>query len=415
MESAKRSGVSEMREDRLHRGRKVTLAFLMQGWGQFINQVILVILLLAFNGGEGGPPYSVTATHWIFRLSFAIPALGTFWLVYYRTFRMKHAGSHLESAKKKRNVTGYDVASLKHILKHFGGRLFATAGTWFCNDVFFYGNKLFQGQFIAVISNNPDSVMVGWEWNLINVAISLAGYYAAMLLIDNKLYGRRTMQLVGFLMTFIMFLIPNFNFDHFTSPKGVKAFQAVYFLSSFFMQLGPNCVTFLVAGEVYPTPVRATAHGFSASVGKAGALLSSVLFGYIDTRTKFYVVPWFGLAGLVITWLFLPDTTGLDLKEQERRWELIVAGKENEYHGIAVHRAHLSVWERIRGVGKSYDADLDFEVRIEELRSQWEAREEQRRTESGVEQVVWSEVDEEDGFTEDVCQYFRRSGSTSSQ
>lgn len=59
---------------------------------------------------------------------------------------MKSASKQLEAAKKKANVTGYDVASLKNTFSNFGGRLFATAGGWFCNDVFFYGNKLFQGK-----------------------------------------------------------------------------------------------------------------------------------------------------------------------------------------------------------------------------------------------------------------------------
>lgn len=121
-------------------------------------------------------------------------------------------------------------------------------------------------------------------------------------------------------MCFIMFVIPAFNFEYYTSPAGIRSFQAMYFLSSFFNQFGPNSVTFLVAGEVFPTEIRASAHGFSAMIGKAGALLASVLYNYINTQTKFYVVPWFGLAGMLITWLWLPDTTGLDLKEQERRW-----------------------------------------------------------------------------------------------
>ncbi|SPO05147.1 related to inorganic phosphate permease [Cephalotrichum gorgonifer] len=408
MESAKKSGIRDMREDRLHRGRKVTLAFLMQGWGQFVNQAVLVTLLLAFNQGRGDPPYSAATTQWTFRLSFAIPTLCCLWLVWTRIFYTKDASAHLDDAKKKRSVTGYDVASLRHIVKNYGGRLLATSGTWFCNDVFFYGNKLFQGQFIAVISNNPDSVMVAWRWNLINIAVSLAGYYAAALLIDHKLYGRRVMMLVGFFMTFVMFLIPTFHFEYFVSPEGTRPFQAIYLLSSFFMQLGPNCVTFLVAGEVFPTPVRATAHGLSASVGKIGALLSSVLFGYIDTRTKFYVVPGFGLAGMLLTWLFLPDTTGLDLKEQERRWEYILAGREDEYQGVAVHPAHLSVWERMHGVGKRYDAGRDFEAKIEVFGAKWEAREDARRRDAGTEEVECGTGDENDGFNEDVCRFFRQ-------
>jgi MFS family permease len=84
MENATGSGKVSGKEDRLHRGRKVTMAFLMQGWGQFFNQSILIILLLIFHHGSGNPPYSAVAAQWTFRVSFAIPAVGTLWLVYYR-------------------------------------------------------------------------------------------------------------------------------------------------------------------------------------------------------------------------------------------------------------------------------------------------------------------------------------------
>ncbi|KAH7017831.1 major facilitator superfamily domain-containing protein [Ilyonectria destructans] len=373
LEGASTGGKISTREDRLHRGRRVTTAFLMQGWGQFVNQVVLIVLLVIFNKGNGSGPYSVSAAQYTFRLSFAFPAVGTLWLLYYRTYRMPNASKQLAEAKKRSNVTGYDINSLGYCFKHFGGRLTATAGTWFCNDVFFYGNKLFQSQFIKVISSNPDSLLTTWSWNLVNIVVSLCGYYLASLFIDNKLYGRKMMQQVGFFMCFLMFVIPAFNFKYYTSPAGIHAFQAMYFISSFFNQFGPNSVTFLVAAEVFPTPVRATAHGFAACIGKSGALLASVLYNYIDTQTKFYVVPWFGLAGMLLTWLFLPDTTGLDLKEQERRWSYIRANKAEEYHGVAVNPAHLSVWENLRGLGKTYNPEMDWKTKIEDMRTEWES------------------------------------------
>lgn len=46
------------------------------------------------------------------------------------------------------------------------------------------------------------------------------------------------------------------------------------------------------------------------------SLPGSLLTGAV----QFWVVPWFGLAAFIITFLFLPDTTGLDLREQERYW-----------------------------------------------------------------------------------------------
>ncbi|KAL3418655.1 inorganic phosphate transporter 1-6 [Phlyctema vagabunda] len=401
MENATGSGHVSTKEDRLHRGRKVTMAFLMQGWGQFFNQVILILLLLIFHHGSGNPPYSAVSAQWTFRVSFALPAVGTLWLVYYRWYKMPLASKQLNAAKKKSNVTGYDVQSLKLTFTHFGPRIFATAGSWFANDVFFYGNKLFQSQFIKVISpTSSGNVMTGWLWNLVNVGVSLAGYYLASFLIDNKLYGRKMMMQVGFLVCFITFVIPAFAYKHYTSISGIKSFQAMYFLSSFFNQFGPNSVTFLVAAEVFPTPVRASAHGFSAAVGKLGALFASVLYNYIDTQTKFYVVPWFGLAGMVVTWLFLPDTTGLDLKEQERRWQYIRDGRSNEYHGVAVHPKHLSVWENLRGQGKFYNPALDYQSQIHDMRADWEMKESEKQTkENGL-------ADEDDEYSKDVHGYF---------
>jgi hypothetical protein len=403
MENAVGSGKVSTKEDRLHRGRKVTSAFLMQGWGQFANQVILILLLLIFHHGSGNPPYFKVAAQWTYRVSFAIPAVGTLWLVYFRYYKMKSASKQLMISKKKAKVTGYDTQSLKLTLTYFGPRLLATAGAWFANDVFFYGNKLFQNQFIAVLTPNNTSVMQGWLYNLINVGVSLVGYYLASFLIDNKLYGRKWMMIVGFMADFILFVVPAFAYDFFTSPAHIHAFQAMYFLSSFFNQFGPNSVTFLVAAEVFPTPIRATAHGFSAAVGKLGALLAAVLYNYIDTQQKFYVVPWFGLAGALLTWLFLPDTTGLDLKEQERRWAYIRAGREQDYHGIAIHPKHLSLWERIRGVGKHYDAKLDYESKIAEMREEWVQAQEAKTIEKG------DGLDEEsEEYSQHVNNFFQR-------
>ena len=181
----------------------------------------------------------------------------------------------------------------------------------------------------------------------------------------------------------------------------------MYFLSSFFNQFGPNAVSFLVAAEVFPTPIRATAHGFSAACGKLGALTAAVMYNYITTQQKFYVVPWFGLAGVLLTLVFLPDTTGLDLKEQERRWQFIRAGRESDYHGVAVHPKHLSLWERFRGVGKYYDAELDYRQKIEEMRSDWEASQARQAHEK---EGHFDDDDEHDGsvWSSDVSTYFEK-------
>ena len=403
MENAVGSGKVSTRDDRLHRGRKVTSAFLMQGWGQFLNQVLLILLLLIFHHGSGNPPYSKLAVQWTYRVSFAIPAVGTLWLVYYRTYKMRSASKQLMLAKKKQSVTGYDVKSLSMTFTHFGPRIIATAGAWYANDVFFYGNKLFQGEFIAALNPGSKSVVTNWLWNLVNIVVSLVGYYLASFFIDNKLYGRKYMQIVGFLGDFVCFVIPAFNYEYYALGAGVHKFMAMYFLSSFFNQFGPNSVTFIAAAEVFPTPIRATAHGFSAACGKLGALTAAVLYNYIDIPTRFYVVPWFGLGGALITWLFLPDTTGLDLKEQERRWAFIRSDRIQDYHGVAVHPKHLSLWERWRGAGKYYNAEEDYAQRVEEMRAEWEAAMSRRAEEKEMHDDAM-----EDDWSDEVSTFFER-------
>src|SRR6202045_649668 len=76
-----RGSPSSSTGDKLHPGRIVALAFTMQGWGHLVNQVILILCLLAFHGG-GSPPYGETSTQWTFRVSFAFVAVVTLWLLY---------------------------------------------------------------------------------------------------------------------------------------------------------------------------------------------------------------------------------------------------------------------------------------------------------------------------------------------
>lgn len=71
--------------------------------------------------------------------------------------------------------------------------------------------------------------------------------------------------------------------------------------------------------------------------------------------------------------VFIPDTTGLDLREQERYWNFVREGREHEYHGIAVHPRHLSWFEnKVLKRGKQYHPETDRKMKIEELRSLYE-------------------------------------------
>lgn len=64
--------------------------------------------------------------------------------------------------------------------------------------------------------------------------------------------------------------------------------------------------------------MRTTFQGVSAASGKCGAIVADILFSYVDKRTTFLLSALFGLVGAAVTWLFLPDTTGMSLDELDR-------------------------------------------------------------------------------------------------
>lgn len=254
--------------------------------------------------------------------------------------------------------------------------------------------------FIKIIDPNS-TVLGGWLWNILNVGCALVGYYLAAMLIDHRFYGRTRMQAVGFIAIFILFIISASLFTELQKPgTPIKVFQFMYFFSSFWSQFGPNSTTFLLAAEVYPAPVRATAHGFSAACGKLGALMPTVIYNYVSNGTKFWIVSWFGLIGFLLTVVFVADTTGLDLREQERYWICIREGRPHDYHGIAIHPRHLSLYETwVLHRNRYYDPELDKQDKIKELRIAYE-------------EALASKYGSEDGrssnddFSENVSKYF---------
>lgn len=77
----------------------------------------------------------------------------------------------------------------------------------------------------------------------------------------------------------------------------------------------------------------------------------------------------FALLGWLVTAIWLPDTTGLELEEYDRLQRKALLGKFTEYHGEAINPKHLSVWEyRYRKWADNYDPEQDQKDFIEEMK-----------------------------------------------
>ena len=88
---------------------------------------------------------------------------------------------------------------------------------------------------------------------------------------------------------------------------------------NFMTNLGPNSQTYLIAGEVFPTPVRGMGAGFAAAFAKIGVVMTAFLFPIlladIGTQTLLYILVGTSFLGAIITWLFRVDTTGVSLEQ----------------------------------------------------------------------------------------------------
>lgn len=131
----------------------------------------------------------------------------------------------------------------------------------------------------------------------------------------------------------------------------------LFFFTNFIVNFGANTTTYVMAAETYPVELRGTCHGLSAFSGKVGALIATIVFGYLTAPQIFYVCCGTNLAGFIMTVLFSADMTGVSLDEHAAQLELWLEGRPEEYKGVLNKPEHLSNFEIWTGMHGEYDPD----------------------------------------------------------
>lgn len=110
--------------------------------------------------------------------------------------------------------------------------------------------------------------------------------------------------------------------------------------------LGPGDMLGLLSSESYATAVRGTCYGISAALGKTGAAVGTEAFTPIQTnlgkRWTFIIAAICGVAGVLVTWIFVPNLRGEDLAEEDEKFRLHLVSKgwdgemgEDDLKGLA--------------------------------------------------------------------------------
>ena len=168
--------------------------------------------------------------------------------------------------------------------------------------------------------------------------------------------------MVSFVICAFLFTTAAAVFDT-ASPQTL---MFLFFASSFFGQVGANVTTYVMAAETYPTELRATCHGISAFMGKAGALIATIIFDKMETAQIFYTCGATSVIGFFLTFLFSVDLTRVSLAEHDAQLELFLEGRPHAYKGRLNAVMHLSKFEIWTGRHGEYDENWASKLRNEE-------------------------------------------------
>ena len=333
--------------NRRDRGKLITMVFSMQGIGLILGPLVAIVLLVL------GINHDLT---WRIMLGLgAVPALATFYLrrqiaetprfaiamqgnieaahrtVQKVTKQQIQQAAVAQSLPEKQQQQPAKQKSWLYLLftRRYLLWLIGTAGTWFLLDIAYYGTTISSP--LVLKSLNPHSNLVtNMVYTLIIfVVAALPGYILSAFTIDRL--GRKWIQCVGFGMMALAYgvlaLFPALS--AITLP-----FLLIYGLSYFFTEFGPNVTTFVYPAELFPVMVRSTAHGTAAALGKVGAFIGAFAFPFLLTT---YHLPGamafaavISVAGLILTFLTLPEPNQRSLEEISDEHQVLVEHKERE-------------------------------------------------------------------------------------
>lgn len=186
-----------------------------------------------------------------------------------------------EKLAKFKAANEYSLLSNEFFMRH-GHHLIGTMTTWFLLDIAFYSQNLTQKDIfptMGLVSNakNISALREMFETSRAMFVIALLGtfpgYWFTVFFIEKM--GRFKIQLMGFFMMSVFMAIIGIKYDYLKTKEHKWTFAALYGLTFFFANFGPNSTTFVLPAELFPTRVRSTCHALSAASGKAGAMVSA--------------------------------------------------------------------------------------------------------------------------------------------
>lgn len=198
---------------------------------------------------------------------------------------------------------------------------------WFLQDLSTYGIGIFTPTILASILGHTSphkQNLAGVIYNDMIAAkgaafldiLLLVGIICAVFLADK--IGRMKLQVFGFVGCAAGLLLAALSTRMPPGTGQTVLIFAGFMLFNFMTNLGPNAMTYLIAGEVFPTKIRGSGAGFAASFAKIGAVATAFLFPILLSEMGagiiLYALVGASLLGAIVTWRFGIETMGVNLE-----------------------------------------------------------------------------------------------------
>lgn len=198
---------------------------------------------------------------------------------------------------------------------------------WFLQDLGTYGIGVFTPTILASIlvqtneheRNLADVInndMIAAKGAAFLDILLLVGIVCAVFLADK--IGRMRLQIFGFFGCAAGLLLAAFSTHMLPGAGQTVLIFSGFMLFNFMTNLGPNAMTYLIAGEVFPAGIRGSGAGFAASFAKIGAVTTAFLFPIllsdIGTAWLLYILVGTSILGAFVTWRFGIETMGVNLE-----------------------------------------------------------------------------------------------------
>ena len=221
-------------------------------------------------------------------------------------------------------IKGKQLGTKALFSPRFLRRTILAALPWFIMDIATYGVGIFTPIILAAMAFHGDGL--NWvtkdfkatEGAMLLDLLLVVGFLLNIWLVER--WGRIRLQTIGFIGMAIglgTLALAGYRLDAGNAPSLLLIFLG-FGIFNVLMNMGPNACTFILPAELFPTEVRASAHGFSASCAKFGAALGIFLLPILKNTQGLTItlgiLAVVSLAGFVVTYLARVETKGRSLE-----------------------------------------------------------------------------------------------------